>query len=308
MVPISLIAVAEDSARLPVLLVYGFQPLPGFRTAQLWVTFAEYLSGNTILNLQTHRISSDHEFYVLPATDAQRQDVYLSNYCLSYEPTVRDLLFYTRRFVNEIQFMKNELGVQKLDVVGHSMGGLIARAYAEIEDFDTVLGTTSFQDYGIVYGDEIETLILLATPNHGTLIASLGEWFSTLSRQLAPGSEFLRLLNSDLWVNGRLSSLNPDIRYVALAGQTCLGCGLRLDKDACIQACVEDALSWHGSDLVVMMASVYLPEAENYAMIGFDHVQNHTDILIAEAIGAILNGERLSTAIYAPNLRDYQPD
>lgn len=304
----SIIASAADSPQIPVLLVYGFQPLPGFRTASLWEDFAEILSGNAILNMQTLKVSNDHEFYLLPAIDEQRRDVYLSNYCLSYEPTARDLFFYTSRFVDEIAFMRSEFGVQTFDIVGHSMGGLIARAYAEISDFDDVLGTDLFRDYGMAYGGEIKTLILLATPNHGTVVAALGDWFSVLSRQLAPESGFLRYLNRDLWIDGCLTSLNPSIRYVALAGQTCLGCGLRIDNDACLRECVEDALAWDGSDLVVMMASAYLPEAENCAMIGFDHVQNHTDALIAEVIEAILNGEHAPAAIYAPKLQDYQPD
>jgi pimeloyl-ACP methyl ester carboxylesterase len=300
--------VAAAAPQTPVLLVYGFQPLPGFRTIPLWETFAETLSGNAIAQTQTLRISGDHEFYFLPAVNAQKRDVFMSNYCLTYEPTARDLFFYTRRLVDEIAFMKSALGVQRFNIVGHSMGGLMARAYAEISDFDDVLGTEHFRDYGIAYGGEIETLVLLATPNHGTRIADLGDWFSALSRQLAPESEFLRLLNQDLWVDGYLTSLNPSVRYIALAGQSCLGCGLRIDKDVCLQDCVAEALAWNGSDLVVMMASAYLPEAENCAMIGFDHVQNHMDILIAEAIEAILNGAHSPNAIYSPKLQDLQPD
>ncbi len=299
---------ASPPQKIPVLLVYGFQPLPGFRTTPLWETFAETLSGNTLANTQRLRISNDHEFYLLPATDEQKRDVYMSNYCLSYEPTTRDLFFYTRRVVDEIGFMKSEHGIEAIDVVGHSMGGLIARAYAEGSDFEDVLETQLFPDYGITYGDEIRTLVLLATPNHGSGIAEIGDWFSTLSRQLAPESDFLRLLNQDMCVNGCLTSLNPSIRYVALAGQSCLGCGLRIDKDACLNVCVEEALMWNGSDLVVMMASAYLPEAENCAMIGFDHVQNHTDVIIAQAIEAILNGERAPAAIYSSKLQDYKSD
>ena len=295
-------------ATRPILLVYGFQPLPGFRTTLLWEDFAETLSGNSILNVETLDVSNDHDFYFLPAVDERRWDVYLSNYCFSYEPTTRDLFFYTRRFVDEIAFMKSEHGVQAIDVIGHSMGGLIARAYAEIDDFDSVLGTDDFRNYEIQYGGEINTLILLATPNHGTVLAALGEWLNTLSRQLSPDAEFLRLLNRDVLVDGCLTSLNPSIRYVALAGQSCLGCGLRTDTDACLRSCVEEALSWNGSDLVIMMASVYLPEAENGVLIGFDHVQNHTDVVIAQTIEAILNGGPAPAAIYSRKLQDYQPD
>ncbi len=305
---LSLFSVDAAAQHLPVLLVYGFQPLPGFRTTQLWEEFAEHLSGNDIVNTQTLKLSSNHEFYFLPAVDAQRRDVFMSNYCFSYEPTTRDLFFYTRRFVDEIDFIKSEFGVRAFDVVGHSMGGLIARAYIEIDDFDDVLGTDDFQDFGIAYGGEISTLILLATPNHGTLIASLGQLFSTLSRQLAPESEFLWQLNEIQWNDGHLSALNPSVRYVSMAGQTCLGCGLRTNEESCLRACVDEGLSWNGSDFVVMMASAYLPEAEHCALIGFDHVQNHTDVSIAEVIEAILNGKCPPAAIYAPKLQGYQPD
>ena len=303
LIPFSVLAASHN---LPVLLVYGFQPIPGFRTTQLWETFAEYLSGNDIVNAQTIQLSDDHKFYYLPAADAWHRDVFMSNYAPSFEPTVRDIFFYTRRFVDEINAMVSRFGVPEFDVVGHSMGGLIARSYVEISDFESVIGTDGFEDYNIAYGGEIGTLILLATPNHGTLVASLGEWFSTMSRQLAPGSEFLKLLNAEHWLNGRLAALNPSVRYVSMAGQTCLGCGLRLDEESCLRECVEEGLAWNGSDLVIMMASAYLPEAENCALIGFDHVRNHTDAIIAAAIDAMLSGEQPPAAIYAPDLLAFQ--
>jgi len=300
----SLFLVAEE---LPILLVYGFQPIPGFRTTQLWEEFAEYLTGNDIVNAQALQLSDDHEFYYLPAADELHRAVFMSNYSVSYEPTTRDIFFYTRRLANEIDAMESGFGVSSFDVVGHSMGGLIARTYIEISDFERVIGEDDFRDYGLSYGGEIRNLVLLATPNHGTKVAALGEWFSTMSRQLAPGSKFLHLLNETQWNDGRLSSLNPSVRYVSMAGQTCLGCGLRIDGDACLWACVEEGLTWNGSDLVIMMASAYLPEAENCALIGFDHVRIHTDSLIVDAIVTALTGQLLPAAIYAPDLLKFQP-
>ncbi len=300
-------AASAESPQTPVLLIYGFQPLPGFRTTPLWENFAQTLSGNSILNTQTLRISIDHEFYLLSAVDETHRDVYMSNYCLSFEPTTRDIFFYTRRVVDEIEWMASNHGVLTFDVVGHSMGGLIARAYAEAGDFRDVLGTELFHDYGISYGGDIRTMILVATPNHGTRIAQIGDWFNTLSRQLAPESDFLRLLNHDAIVDGKLTSLNPSIRYVSLAGQTCLGCGLRADKSTCLEDCIDDGLRWEGSDLVIMMSSAYLPEAENTIMLGFDHVQNHTDVLIAEAIEVILAGGPAPATIYSQKLAAYRP-
>ena len=301
----SLFLVAQE---LPILLVYGFQPIPGFRTTQLWEEFAEYLTGNDIVNAQSLQLSDDHEFYYLSAADELHRAVFMSNYSVSYEPTTRDIFFYTRRFANEIDAMKSVFGVSRFDVVGHSMGGLIARTYIEISDFENVIGEDDFGDYGLSYGGEIRSLVLLATPNHGTKVAALGEWFSTMSRQLAPGSEFLKILNAEHWVNGRLAALNQSVRYVSMAGQTCLGCGLRIDGDACLRACVDEGLAWNGSDLVIMMASAYLPEAENCALIGFDHVRIHTDSLIVDAIETVLAGHLLPAAIYASKLQDYDSD
>ena len=300
-------AMAAAAQPHPVILVYGFQPLPGFSTHNLWKTFAEYLSGNTIENTETIHLSSDHEFYCLHAAEAGRRDVFLSNYAYSYEPTTRDIFFYTRRFADEVAFIMAERETQQIDVVGHSMGGLIARTYAEIEDYHTLLERDDFHDYEISYGGGIGTLILLATPNHGAQIAALGQWFSILSQQLVPGSEYLMLLNAEHLIQGRLDALNPSIRYVSLAGQTCIACHVQVDEEACLRACIHEALSWKGFDLVVMMASAYLPGAENGALIGFNHVRSHVDEVVAAAVERILNGEAPPVAIYAPDLMEFQP-
>ena len=305
---LSLFSARSISQSIPILLVHGFQPVPGFRATQLWEEFAEYLSGNDIVNVHTFELSSDHDFFHLSAANNERRDVFISNYALSYEPTTRGIFFYTQRFSNEIAFMKEELGVQTVAVVGYSMGGLIARTYIEVGDFESVLGSDDFPDYGIVYCGEIETLVLVATPNHGTLIASIAEWFSPLARQLAPASEYLELLNSVQWIDGRLSALNPSVRYVSMAGQTCLGCGLRIDEDTCLQSCVDEGLAWNGSDFVTMMTSAYLPDAENCALIGFDHVQSRSETGIAAVIEEVLAGTQLPVAIYAPKLQAFQPD
>ncbi len=286
----------------PVMLVYGFQPIPGFRTTQLWEAFAERFSGSDIADAQGIDVSSDHTFYYLPAADEAHRDVFMSNYALTFEPTTRDIFLYTRRFAAEIAVMKSAFGVEEYDVIGHSMGGLIVRTYAEIGDFRGVQGIDATAGVDIHYDGGMRTLVMLATPNHGTQVALLGEWFSTLSRQLTPGSDFLHALNDERWKGGRLEALNPSVRYVSIAGQTCLGCGLRLDKDACLQACVDEAVAWNGSDLVVMMASAYLPGAENCAAIGFDHVTIHTAASVADAIDVALSGGIPPAVIYAPEL------
>jgi len=283
---------------VPLVLLYGFQPVPGFRAMQLWEDVAEALSGTRMTNAKRLVLSENHAILHLPAANDAHRTVFISDYALTYEPTVRSLFFYTQRFAEEIEYLSTHFNQERFDVVGHSTGGLIARAYAEIEDFSVVLENGDFEDYGIKYGGAFRTIITLATPHHGADLAVLGQWFSTLSRQLAPGSRFLRLLNADRWIEGKLTSLNPDIRYVSLAAQTCVGCGIRRDETGCLKECVEAGLRWQGSDLVIMMASAYLPEAENTALIGLDHVSMHTHSLVADAIDRILSGETLPAALF----------
>ncbi len=295
---------SEALAARPVLLIYGFQPIPGFRTAQLWEDFAEHFSGNDVANTQSISISGDHQFYMLPSIDADHRDVFMSNYALSFEPTTRDIFVYTARLADEVRVMRSQFGVTEYDVVGHSMGGLIARTYAEIDDFRASSGAEGIGPKDIEYDGGMRTLVLLATPNHGTQVALLGEWFSTLSRQLAPGSTYLRILNATQWGGGRVTSLNPSVRYISIAGQTCLGCGMRVDRNACLTTCAQAGLAWEGSDLVVMMQSAYLPDAENCAAIGLDHVAIHTNDVVCSAIDAALSGHAIPDAIYAPELAE----
>ena len=288
-----------SAAGPPVLLVYGFQPIPGFRATQVWEDVAEHLAGNAIANTQTIEIEPGHNLFFLSAGDTEHRDVFFSDYALAYEPTVRDLRFYAQRLADEIERITAEFFVPQVDVVAHSMGALVTRAYIECDDFDEVLGSEDFPDHGTEYDGDVRALISVAAPHHGAFLASFGQWLSRLGRQLSPEGAFLELLNRDRFVDGRLTSLHPDVRYISMAGQTCFGCGLRLDEEACLRECVDAGLAWQGSDLVVLMASAYLPEAENIACIGMDHVDMHTHPVLSEAIEGILDGDLAPDVIYA---------
>ncbi len=74
--------------------------------------------------------------------------------------------------------------VRRIDVVGHSMGGLIASYYIKFMDGD----------------EHVRKLVTLGTPYHGTWaslmgVACLGAIASSIW-QMLPGSEFLRTLNA----------------------------------------------------------------------------------------------------------------
>ncbi len=293
--------------RVPVVLVYGFQPVPGFQAAKLWVDFAHAFSGRPIEELQRIPIGPDQSLLYLAAADAEHTDVYISDYALNLEPTARELSFYIKRLLDELIAIATVHGTRTIDLIGHSMGGLLGRAIVESADLQ---GAASHEAWlpRVDEAPDFRTLILLATPNHGTEFATVNDWFSQLSRQLAPRSDFLTALNADRWVNGGLTSLNPDVRYVSMAGQTCLGCGLRLDADDCRQSCVEEGLAWEGSDLAIMMRSAYLSEGENVALIGFDHARVRTDEAVIRVIRSILAGAPVPRAIFSADLERFAPE
>jgi pimeloyl-ACP methyl ester carboxylesterase len=83
----------------------------------------------------------------------------------------------------KVESIAAQTSVEKVDVVGHSMGGLVALYYVKR------LG-----------GDKrVRRLVLLGTPAHGTWSALLGLFTAPLglaSLQLLPGSPFLRDLSN----------------------------------------------------------------------------------------------------------------
>lgn len=89
--------------------------------------------------------------------------------------------------------VRSRTGAAKVDIVGHSMGGLIARYY--IQELGG-LGT-------------VDRLVTIATPHHGTIVANLGP--GSGADQMLPGSAFLQALNAGDETPG-------DIRYVSIRG------------------------------------------------------------------------------------------
>lgn len=83
--------------------------------------------------------------------------------------------------------VRSQTGAEKVDLIGHSQGGLVARSY--VKDFG---GSRS-----------VDSLITLGTPNRGTKIANLADVLGfgnclrvTACEQMAVGSSYLRALNA----------------------------------------------------------------------------------------------------------------
>src|SRR6478735_4395653 len=96
---------------------------------------------------------------------------------MNYSILTGDVRVAAAQLAEEIEAIVAETGYERIHVVGHSMGGLIARYYV------TRLG-----------GDErVHTLVTLGTPHQGTYTAY--GWHNQLTRQLRPGSGLMRELD-----------------------------------------------------------------------------------------------------------------
>jgi pimeloyl-ACP methyl ester carboxylesterase len=95
---------------------------------------------------------------------------------MNYSILTGDIRTAAAQLAQEVETLVAETGYERIHVVGHSMGGLIARYYV------TRLG-----------GDErVHTLVTLGTPHHGTYLAY--GWPSQITKQLRPGSPLMREL------------------------------------------------------------------------------------------------------------------
>ncbi|MDD3985821.1 MAG: alpha/beta fold hydrolase [Methanobacterium sp.] len=88
-----------------------------------------------------------------------------------------DIKNYSSSLQQEVSEIIHETGAKKVNIVSHSMGGLVARWYLE------KLGGT----------DNIGKLIMIGTPNHGLSLANLFIGSDNMAgSQMAPDSKFLK--------------------------------------------------------------------------------------------------------------------
>jgi pimeloyl-ACP methyl ester carboxylesterase len=96
---------------------------------------------------------------------------------LNYSPVTNDIRAAAERLSAEVEELVARTGYERIHIVGHSLGGLIARYYVQR------LG-----------GDQrVHTLVTLGAPHHGTLAAQLIP--VQLGRQLRPSSELFAELD-----------------------------------------------------------------------------------------------------------------
>ena len=92
---------------------------------------------------------------------------------LNYSPLADDVREVAERLSQLVESVCADTGYERVHVVGHSMGGLVARYYVQKLGGDA----------------RVHTLVTLGTPHEGTTVAYLLP--HPLVRQLRPGSELL---------------------------------------------------------------------------------------------------------------------
>lgn len=105
-----------------------------------------------------------------------RRRGFASIYALSLPPW-KDVELLTERLAKKVDELRHRTGIEKVHLVGHSMGGMIVRNYLQIRGGEK----------------KVAACVLLGTPNHGSKLAPFA--LSPLGKLLMPGSDFLRRLN-----------------------------------------------------------------------------------------------------------------
>jgi PGAP1-like protein len=264
------------AASYPILLVHGFE-YSAFDPNVYWEDMAKSLTG---LDPTTQGVMVYDPSYPTPTPDpscpyppsiwaalpamkklvGNGNVVYISNYTfMNFQPTSRNIATYSMNLAEEIQLIKNTEHVSQIDIVAHSMGGLVARCYIQATN---------------VYKHDVRKLIMIGTPNNGTTWDTLAHVLkNTYSDQ-----ELLKITKYDSVLDmtkstNLLSALNKPgntgvkagVQYSIIAGDCLAGV----------------------SDDVVNVSSVLLPEVPDdpsrCQILNLDH------FMLAKATGPIVN-------------------
>lgn len=134
----------QTRGETPILLIHGL-----FNNRASWFWFKRFLRKQGFSNIATINLSSWHNEEVL-----------------------------TELVAKKIDELRHRLGVDKVHLVGHSMGGIIARNYIQLRGG----------------ADKVDCCVILGSPNLGSKLTPFA--IAPLGRVLVPGSDFLRRLNA----------------------------------------------------------------------------------------------------------------
>lgn len=192
---------------IPILLVHGFQS-NDFDLDGIWQEMCKYLTGNDPKGPEDVSWTRVYEqipySYYIKRLEGNGYVVYISNYNHKQTEGTHDSIEnYAKTLAMEIQAIKLHDRVSKVDIVAHSMGGLVSRTYIENDT---------------QYGGDVNKLIMLGTPNKGVANAltflnffdmtSIGGFLCV--PEMISGSQFIDDINKHTDTNG--------VKYYAVAG------------------------------------------------------------------------------------------
>jgi triacylglycerol lipase len=157
--------------RVPTPERYGLAGLPPIQRG-LWMGDVEAPGRPIVL---VHGMADNRAIFAVLTRGLRRRGFH-NVVSLNYSPATNDIRAAARRLHDEIEVLVAQTGHERIHVIGHSLGGLIARYYVQRLDGD----------------QRVDTLVTLGTPHSGTLVAHLLPM--KLGRQLRPGSDLLREL------------------------------------------------------------------------------------------------------------------
>jgi triacylglycerol esterase/lipase EstA (alpha/beta hydrolase family) len=143
----------------------------------------------------------------LPLRDRLRRAGYDATLISYPDYGLGDIRTNSARLASTVAAVKARTGAARVDLVSHSMGGLVSRYY--VKD----LGGAA----------HVDSLIMLGTPNYGTNLANVAEFLTfgscigiTSCEQMARGSSFLHALNAgdDTIGNVRYTSIATKVDLV----------------------------------------------------------------------------------------------
>ena len=141
--------------------------LAGLTPAQRGLLVSDVRAAGTPI-LLAHGIIDNHTVFALMRRQLVRRG-FSSIHTFSYSPLTLDVRRTAERMGDEIERICEESGSDQIHVVGHSLGGLIARYYIQR------LGGH----------ERVHTCVTLGTPHQGTVAARLLPW--PLVKQVRPG-------------------------------------------------------------------------------------------------------------------------
>jgi pimeloyl-ACP methyl ester carboxylesterase len=125
---------------------------------------------------------------------ALRRAGFTSIHTMNYNPLINDIPRIAEQLSDRVEMIRGLTGADKVNLVGHSLGGLVSRWYVQEMDGD----------------HKVNTAITLSSPHKGTIAAFVPP--GKTARECRPNSWVIRRLNE--------RALPTNVRWVAFYGDT----------------------------------------------------------------------------------------